>query len=216
MSELRFLAIGILLLGCAFVAMPLDDSVARFFEGESQLPGDIRRFIRLCEVFAHGLGVTMILITALVLDWANRRRIIWAGISAAACGGIANISKMIIERSRPHAIDLASTSASESFGLWFPGFQEGPWTHAMQSFPSAHTATGVGFAIGLAYAYPHARYWFAVLAVLAGLQRLECEAHFLSDVLAGAGVAFLIATIVTALGRRIGPWDMEDLERWAE
>ena len=196
MTKLRFLLLGISLLGCAFVVLPLDLRIARALSGESRLPGDLKRLVRLSEVFAHGLGVAMLLITALVLDWKNRRGVVIAGANAYLCGGIANLAKMIIGRSRPHETDLSLSNVSDSFGSWLPILGEQPWTHAMQSFPSAHTATGVGFAVGLAYAYPQGRVWFACLACLAAFQRMECGAHFFSDVVAGAAIALLACTIV--------------------
>ena len=56
-------------------------------------------------------------------------------------------------------------------------------------FPSAHAATAVGLAIALGVLYPRGRWLFIAFAFLAGLQRIEAQAHFASDVLAGAAVA---------------------------
>jgi membrane-associated phospholipid phosphatase len=65
----------------------------------------------------------------------------------------------------------------------------------VQSFPSAHSATAVGLAIGLSWLYPRGRWLFAAFAGLAILQRLDADAHYCSDVLAGGGVAFVVAAI---------------------
>ena len=65
----------------------------------------------------------------------------------------------------------------------------------MQSFPSAHTATAVGLAIGLSWMYPRGRWLFAVFAALVACQRMQSCAHYLSDTLFGATVGFLVATV---------------------
>jgi membrane-associated phospholipid phosphatase len=64
--------------------------------------------------------------------------------------------------------------------------------YALQSLPSAHAATAVGLALALAALYPRGRWLFASFAVLAGLQRIEAQAHFASDVLAGAAVGCMV------------------------
>jgi undecaprenyl-diphosphatase len=76
----------------------------------------------------------------------------------------------------------------------------------LQSFPSGHAATAAGLAVALAVLYPRGRWLFAVLAVLAALQRVEVQSHFPSDVLAGAALGCLTGALVSAdwnLGRRL-------------
>ncbi|MFP6603037.1 MAG: hypothetical protein VB862_10960, partial [Pirellulaceae bacterium] len=60
-SRLPYLAA----LALALLALPafaLDISLARYV-AEINFPGDVRDLVRISEVFAHGLGVAMILIT---------------------------------------------------------------------------------------------------------------------------------------------------------
>jgi undecaprenyl-diphosphatase len=76
-----------------------------------------------------------------------------------------------------------------------------PYGHALQSFPSAHAATAVGLAIGLSALHPRGRWLFAAFALLAVVQRIEAQAHFSSDVLAGAAVGCAAAAAVSSLRR---------------
>ncbi|MEO1971358.1 MAG: phosphatase PAP2 family protein [Pirellulaceae bacterium] len=182
----------------ALFVLPADFRISLALRNSDALPGDLRKAIQLSEVFAHSFGVAFILLAISVLDrrgWSNVARI-------AACaylpGLVASAGKLLIARRRPTVANL-DDSVLASFAGWIPvirtdGFSEA-FDHAMQSFPSGHTATAVGLAIGLSYAYPRGRYLFPLFAVLAGLQRVVAGAHFPSDVFAGAAVACLLAPL---------------------
>ncbi len=92
---------------------------------------------------------------------------------------------MLVARTRPLAFDFHH-DVWATFGRWLPA------TSVAQSFPSGHTATAAGLALGLAAMYPKGRWLFLLLAVLVGCQRIECGAHFLSDVLCGAAASCLV------------------------
>ncbi|MBN2293878.1 MAG: phosphatase PAP2 family protein [Pirellulales bacterium] len=177
------------------VAFAVDMPLARYceyLETEGKFPGDIERLFNMSEAFGHGLGVLMILVTVFVLDADRRRRV--ARLAAAAFGsGLAvDCVKMMVARWRPHSFDL------DSGGVWdtFCGFMLfGGESSKMQSFPSAHTATAVGLAIGLAWMYPRGRWLFTVFAALVACQRMQSCAHYLSDTLFGAALGCLVATV---------------------
>jgi undecaprenyl-diphosphatase len=65
----------------------------------------------------------------------------------------------------------------------------------MQAFPSAHTATAFGLAIGLTWLYPRGRWLFATFAVLVACQRIQSGAHFLSDTFFGAALGCVVAAV---------------------
>jgi membrane-associated phospholipid phosphatase len=114
-----------------------------------------------------------------LLDTSRR----WALPRVLACalfsGLVADVVKMLIARARPSDFDF-SGGAWTTFGAWFPLASAGS---AGQSFPSAHTATAVGFALGFSWLYPNGRRLFPLVAALVACQRIEASAHFLSDVL---------------------------------
>jgi membrane-associated phospholipid phosphatase len=103
---------------------------------------------------------------------------------------------------RPSELFLAAVEpAREStFVAWFPAVTLNDWRealdHAIQSFPSAHAATAVGLACGMTAVYPHARWVFALAAMMAALQRLVTGAHYPSDVLAGAAIGCLAGALL--------------------
>jgi undecaprenyl-diphosphatase len=150
----------------------------------------IRDILGVMENFGYGWGVAIILLTVFVLNPANR----WALPRLICCvigSGFlaANGLKLLLSRARPHSWDFVG-DIWNSFGVWLPGASVGS---KMQSFPSAHTATAVGLAAGLAWLYPRGRWLFFLFAALVGCQRIQSGAHFLSDVLAGATLGSIVA-----------------------
>jgi membrane-associated phospholipid phosphatase len=207
----RLLAAGALVLALlALAAVSVDMPLARLVHA-ADWPGDLERLVRLSEVFGYGGTVIVIIVIACALDprgWRVAPRLV---ISALGAGVMADLVKLLVfVRTRPEVSDL-NASAGDTFVSWFPpGAGERlrelnlEYGAELQSFPSAHTATAVGLAIGLSWLYPRGWWLFAALSAMAGWQRIHSESHFLSDVLAGAAIGLLVGaccTSATGLGR---------------
>ncbi|MBS0208496.1 MAG: phosphatase PAP2 family protein [Planctomycetes bacterium] len=162
----------------------IDESSFRFLAG----------LFHVAETFGNGIGVVIIVVAVAMLDPAARRSIGWLLGASIGSGLAADLLKLLIGRMRPrHWLDPRqnlSPEALDTFVGWLPFGQGGS---GLQSFPSAHTATAVGLALGLSAIYPRGRVLFFALAALVAAQRVTSDAHHLSDVLAGAAVACLIA-----------------------
>lgn len=186
------------LLGLAALALTVDIPLSRWATGAAlpggALPGDLRKIVDLCEIFGHGLGVAAIAIALFNLDPGKR----WALprlLALTYSGGLgANFVKFLVVRTRPYGFDLAAGDVWHTLQAW-------TWQRSSlnQSFPSAHTATAVAFAVALGSMYPHARRFFFALAMLVGVQRIVSGAHYLSDVCCGAAVGWLVATALLRL-----------------
>jgi len=189
-SDTRLYVVGAAFWVLAAAAVfTLDGPLARY--DVSDVPGDLRKLVELTEVFAHGMGVGMILVTLWVLDRDRRLYIPRVALLAFLPGSIANLGKLLVTRHRPMAFDQ-NGSAVDSFA----GIPGNASLSELQSFPSGHTATAVGLALALNSLYPRGRGLFATMAVLAASQRVLCDAHFLSDTLAGAGIACCVAAML--------------------
>lgn len=178
------------------------------------IPGDLRRLVTLAEVFAHGLGVLACIAVAVALDrrgWRVAPRLL---IAAFGAGLAADVCKLQVARLRPKFAPADLASVGDTFLAMFPWRSTAelgmPLGNQLRSFPSGHTATAVGLAIGLACLYPRGRWLFALFAVLAGMQRIESGMHYLSDTLAAAAIGFLIGAAVCGRTRLSG-W-LERLE----
>ena len=190
------------LTGLGFILLPYDFS----FYGhqfEDSIPGDLTRVISLSEIFAHGFGVVLAAIAIWILAASHRRSIprvvicaIWPAISV-------HLLKLLFARRRPLTYLQADGNPK------FPDSIDSTWlgflsdervnfpTYAIQSFPSAHTATAWGLAIGLTWLFPRGRGLFFTLAFFASVQRITSMSHWPSDVCWGAAIAFLMAGAVT-------------------
>ena len=200
------LAAGLAL--AALLAFAVDLPLARFAATRS-LPRELSKLFALSEVFSHGSGVLLVVITVAVLDrlsWPKLPRLL---TTAYGAGILANIVKVMVARTRPNATDLdLQGSVLDTFHGWLPALWSADgtaaWNRSFQSFPSGHTATAVGLAIGLTWMYPRGRWLFLVLACLAACQRMDSGAHYLSDTLAAAALACLWAGLCVdrrAIGR---------------
>ena len=179
-----------------FVDLPLANSIH-----EHGLPEPLRRPVRLAEMFGWGGSVALLIFTAAILDRRGWRIVPRLALGALGAGLLADGVKFLIARLRPAAADLTG-NVQDTFVAWLPlvtGHSMGrPYGHALQSFPSAHAATAAGLAVGLAALYPRGRWLFVAFAVLACVQRIDAQAHFASDVLAGAALACLVGALLAS------------------
>ena len=159
----------------------------------------IRVFFEAAEHFGTPAGQFLLLLavgwSALPAPAGNRKsqwdvRVPRIYVGALISGLAANVFKMCFTRTRPRAFAFEELNIWDGFGPFFP---LGAGGASAQSFPSAHTACAVGFAVLLGWAWPERQRVFYLLAALVGLQRILCSAHFPSDVLAGAAVGWLTA-----------------------
>ncbi len=173
--------------GCGAAIAPMvwfaDSQVSQQF-ADFRLPGDLNKAIQISEVFAHGTGVMAILCTLWWIDVDRRRLIQFAAGMTLLSGLISNGLKSVFSRVRPHSGTLVDGAES-----WLPMFHGSFWDSSLRSFPSGHAATAVALAIGLSIVYPRGRFLFAFFAILACLQRIDSQAHYPSDVMAGAAIA---------------------------
>jgi membrane-associated phospholipid phosphatase len=179
----------LLLAAMGAAVLPLDLPVAWWFL-EQNCPEAVHKWLSLCEVFAHGMGVCGILLTVAVLDAAARPTLLRLLCASLGAGLVANLGKLLVARTRPHGFSFDGTVA-DTFGQWLPLADLGS---ALQGCPSAHMATAAGLATGLAWLYPRGRWLFVFFAISAGAQRIVTGDHFLSDVVWGAAVGIFCAT----------------------
>ena len=205
----RLLLAGLVASLLGLAAMSIDLPVSTSLR-QWKLPGDLAKAIALSETFAHSLGAAAILISALVLAPSRRRAVCAAMIITLACGLTSNILKGCFPRVRPHSSELIRVAQPGEFdfvaGVAGPRLPDGrelvPVRLAdsrQRSFPSGHSATAWGLALGLSLVFPRGLILFACFASLASLQRIVSGAHYPTDVLAGAAIAFVVTAILLKL-----------------
>lgn len=204
-----FVAIALVATLAGLIALRFDQRLAHP-DNMQELPGDLKRFVSLSEIFAHGFGVGIIAIGIWLLARDKRRfipRIVMAAIWPAI--GV-HFIKLGFARYRPirYLDELSNanfpTNITDTWLGWMPRGDLNT-IYAAQSFPSAHAATTWGLAIGLSWVFPRGKWLFVGIAVLASIQRVTSFAHWPSDVLFGVAIAFVMTG---ALMQRwgIGKW----------
>lgn len=185
----------------AIAALAVDMPLQQFLRDHPPR-GDVARTLMLCEFFGFGWTVAMIILAVWILDHKHildYRR--WQVVPqlllyAYGAGLVANLLKCFVARTRPRCLADFSGDVWSTF-VGMPGLIDWQlWTSDIQSFPSGHSATAVGLAIGLGRYYPRGKWLFAVYAAMACMQRVVAEAHFLSDVIIGAAVAVAMASLI--------------------
>ena len=126
----------------------------------------------------------------LVTIWAyysERDPLVWrAGYVFAAValpGLLADIAKPVFGRARPELL-----FQDQIFGFTWSGAHADHW-----SFPSGHAVTITALATALYALYPPLWPAYLLVALLVVASRVIIDAHYLSDVIAGAYVGFVFA-----------------------
>lgn len=137
------------------------------------------------------------LVVAAVLLFLHPQR--WRAVAlVTSCGALAGIVgallKWVIGRSRPYY-----SSGPYHFEPFDGGIHALLYERARLSTPSGDTTMAFAIAGTLAILYPRWRWLFFALALLTGLERLWENAHYPSDVVLGAGLAILWATLLGKL-----------------
>lgn len=191
-SFVRWFLVPALLLLAGVGALLVDLPLAELCYSRDY-PSVIRHVLDNAEPFGDAYG--MLLISAAIFLLAPaRRKILIPTIAAALGSGLAaDAVKLLISRTRPQSFDLSVRSITASFGEWLPLSGQGSHT---QSFPSAHTAVAVGFAVALCHYFPRGRVLFIAMAVMCGMQRVQTCAHFLSDAFVGAAIGWAVSHLV--------------------
>ena len=182
---------------CGLMALAIDCTLAQWcIRHHGNWSEYVEELLQFGESFGNGLGAAVFILAAFQLAPKRRRaipRVIAIVVGAAIA---ADLVKLLVTRTRPYGFDFAG-GVWETFGQWFSLANV---ESVNQSFPSGHTAVAVSLAIALAWHYPRGSWLFLALAVLAACQRLQCGAHYLSDVLFSAAVGSAVAVVCLSVG----------------
>jgi membrane-associated phospholipid phosphatase len=157
-----------------------------------RLSGDLGRETRWLG--QYGQFACVVIVAALIwsLDAPRRRALPILLAAVLATASITVVVKRLTGRVRP--------SFDEAGQFLGPAKLGGA---AFESFPSGHTASAVALTVVLSRMYPRARGLFWALAVACGALRWVRDAHWLSDVFAGAAVGFAVAHLALLLAERL-------------
>lgn len=146
--------------------------------------------------FGHILVGPLACAAVALLRPQDRRRAGLALLAVALAAGLANGTQALVGRLRP--------DRAESHLAFAPAFSL-LWNKQKVSFPSGEATTAFALACVLTDLLPRWRIPLYAAGVLTAAARLINGAHYLSDVVAGALLGTLVASLVLGLaGRRPG------------
>jgi membrane-associated phospholipid phosphatase len=189
--------VGLVLAGGAVAV----DDVVRGVQQGHELSGDVRRELEVWQQLGGvGSAVFVFLLIYLTHTARARRMLDWLAAFLLTMGVVQGL-KMMIGRVRPsfgeHTEWLGPGGARSvregeaPIHAWEMGADG---VARLWSMPSSHSAAGVVLAVFLAALYPKLRPLCALMVFVVMFGRVWTGAHWLSDVLAGASIALLIAT----------------------
>jgi len=112
----------------------------------------------------------------------------------AVSGIIADIIKPVVGRARPVLLDRDSVY----------GFAPFTFHTKYYSLPSGHATTAFALALALTALFPRGKWWFCVFAIAIATSRVMVNAHYLSDVFAGAMLGILTVAAMQGMFVRWG------------
>ena len=199
------LAVGLVLV----VLLARFDGAVDQIKVSGVLRGDLRRELEAVQQFGQGTFSVLIGLVIFLLDPARRRWLLGWAVSAAVLGITVTGMKMLIGRVRPRLVDPYDPL------LFLGPLGKYPWTTKtgtiemlsplqigkngvsdLWSMPSSHTAFAVLCAAILARMYPKIAPVVWGLAGTVGICRLIFDAHYLTDVVAGACVAVAVTRLI--------------------
>lgn len=212
----NWLAAAAVLAVCGFGALWLDLWMAHPEEPD-WMPGDLSRILDLSELFAHGFGVILTFALIWTLDPEKRRHLPRLLACVVFPSVVTHSLKALVGRARPLAYKQPDWSFQypESISETWIGFLPDGILNSEymnESFVSAHTTTAVALAMGLSWLYPRGRWLFVFVAVLASMQRVSSQAHWMSDVCWGAAISLAIGGAVLSVPKRVQSLEGSDIE----
>lgn len=174
----------------------IDQPLARAFHEAS--PGLRAVFARITQLGEGGLYLVPLGLVLLAALWRRRAALAWRTAyvfaAIAVSGLIGDVIKPVFGRARPELL-----FAQNLFGFTWVGPHADRW-----SFPSGHSTTVMALAVSLYVIYPPAWPAYAMLALAVMASRVIIDAHYLSDVIAGAYLGLVTAWALAAAARSRG------------
>ncbi|MCE2966692.1 MAG: phosphatase PAP2 family protein [Phycisphaerales bacterium] len=194
-----------------------DAGVAQAISAD-RLPGDVRRELHAWQQYGQGTATVMLCLVVWLMDPRNRPRLFDYGLCIIITGAAVSLLKGLIGRPRPKYNDPETFLGPLGMYPVTPAGRTEPFlAHAwditkpissdLWSMPSSHTAFAVLMSVFIVWLYPRLAIPAVFLAAVVAFARLLFDAHWMTDVIAGAAIAISVGSLVMG-----GRWISRRLE----
>lgn len=142
------------------------------------------------------VAVLVIILTAVFFQQKKKEKILPLWFAAALSVVASFVLKVIVQRPRPFQLGLIKVLGS-------PDIAYSTWDF---SFPSFHTMAIFATLPFLDKEFPKFRYVWIALAIIIGFSRMYLGVHFLSDVLSGGLIGYVIGKAIVESEKENGFW----------
>lgn len=171
------------------LAHVLDETAWRLLRKPNIYDADLGRLLRIQGFLPTWLFGALALWLHETGRVTRRAHTLFLVFAPALSGAAAELLKLVFRRLRPDA---------ETFGYAFRVFSEGPLSNRGMGLPSSHVVVAFGGAFALARLFPRTRWVWYALAAGCAVSRIMAGAHFLSDTVAAACVAWAVVALLHA------------------
>jgi len=185
---LTFIIFSLCVLLCVISYYYWDLPLAIYCKGLGRSIIDIAKIV---TILGDSLWYFIILVPAFIYFWflaKNKlwsKRIIFILVSLSISGLLNLLIKWLAGRYRPNMLEKG-----------FFGFNYFSVGYDLNSFPSGHTVTAFSLAAAVSILFPRTGIVAFIIAISIGMTRIILRSHYLSDVIAGAGIGILSAMIL--------------------
>ena len=174
-----------------FISLYFDSLIV---EGVGLIRNNLLNDFFMGITFVSSKIIIFFFLTSLFL-WKEKKFILPLWITLGLGVVVSFLLKVMIQRQRPFQLGLVSV---------LPVLEKA--SHAIWnfSFPSFHTMLVFCVVPLLSKQFPKLKYYWISFAVLVGFSRVYFGLHFLSDVIAGGAIGYLIGVIVVKLEEEYG------------
>ncbi len=133
----------------------------------------------------------LILVPAFIYFWFLAKNKLWSMrifflfLAISASGLISTLIKWLVGRYRPNMLE----EGHYGFNFFGVGYE-------LTSLPSGHAVTAFSLAFAVSILFPRAGIAAFIIAISIGMTRIILTSHYLSDVIAGAGIGILSTMVV--------------------
>ncbi len=184
-----------IILGVWIVSLLLMDVPLSNFIKTHKLPDQVEEAMEFFKCFIKPFPLILLVIAAAISAGAAKWRMIGhLLLGLALTTAFVWAGKLLVSRQRPKWFQ--GTRWEKTFSGYLPGAHN----FKFQSIPSGDAALAFAMGLILAYYFPKHRYILYLLATGCALSRIVYQLHYLSDVILGALIGYLVARIVLYLG----------------